>query len=105
MSSRSCDVAEVTVRLAVLVAVVLVNTVLGYLPMPSHDIADGHDLHLRKTEKTAQVSAALPSHADPAHHDPVVGRHGTVQAERGPGNHQRRGDRSRRQPPAEIDDG
>jgi hypothetical protein len=53
--------------------------------MLANHVADGHDVHVVESKKTAHITAALTTHANAAHHNPVVGS-----SSAGMGPHQQR---------------
>src|SRR5262249_23760822 len=65
---------EIGVSFAVLVAVLLVDVLLGPFAVLGHDVADGDHLDFRKAHEAAHIAGALAAGPDSGHDDALAGR-------------------------------
>ncbi len=75
------DLAEIIVRDAIGVAVLLVHGGLRSVTVIFVHVADCDDLHMRERQEIFHVVHPLPARADDAHHGAVARRHRAVRAE------------------------
>ena len=68
------QVAEVPVDLAVVVAVMLVDSCPGGFGVDSHHVAQGDHLRLGQSQKPVHILVRPHATADASHHNPLAGR-------------------------------